>query len=108
MHYIEVYFCQQSEFGVRPECSITQICTLILCNFVSILEQEVLESLTQDQFTSEFTFRHGFPHKPTALAFDPLQRIMAIGNRSGAGMNISHEIENFSGIVSKISKVFQI
>ena len=21
MHYIEVIFCQQSEFGVRPECS---------------------------------------------------------------------------------------
>ena len=48
------------------------------------LEQEVIESLNQDQFTSENTFRHGFPLKPTALAFDPLQRIMAIGSRSGA------------------------
>ena len=48
------------------------------------LEQEVIESLNQDQFTSENTFRHGFPLKPTAMAFDPLQRIMAIGSRSGA------------------------
>ena len=47
------------------------------------LEQEVIESLHSDQFTSEFTFRHGFPHKPTALAYDPLQRIMAIGSRTG-------------------------
>lgn len=48
------------------------------------LEQEIIESLVPDQFTAEFTLRHGFPHKPTALAFDPLQKIMAIGSRSGA------------------------
>jgi syntaxin-binding protein 5 len=48
------------------------------------LEQDIIESLVSEQFTSEFTNRHGFPHKPTALAFDPLQKIMAIGNRLGA------------------------
>ena len=47
------------------------------------LEQDIIESLTAEQFTSELTLRHGFPHKPTALAFDPLQKIMAIGNKSG-------------------------
>lgn len=47
------------------------------------LEQDIIESLVPEQFTAELTLRHGFPNKPTALAFDPLQKIMAIGNRSG-------------------------
>ena len=47
------------------------------------LEQDIIESLVSEQFTAEFTLKHGFPNKPTALAFDPLQKIMAIGNRSG-------------------------
>ncbi|KAK7169046.1 hypothetical protein R3I93_005140 [Phoxinus phoxinus] len=29
------------------------------------------------------TVRHGFPYQPTALAFDPVQKILAIGTRSG-------------------------
>ena len=35
MHYIEVYFSQQSEFGVSPECSIKYGCvSLIFCIFL--------------------------------------------------------------------------
>lgn len=30
------------------------------------------------------TVQHGFPHKPTALAYDPKQKLMAIGTHSGA------------------------
>lgn len=30
------------------------------------------------------TVEHGFPNQPSALAFDPELRIMAIGTRSGA------------------------
>jgi hypothetical protein len=30
------------------------------------------------------TARHGFPHQPTALAYDPIQRLVAIGTKSGA------------------------
>uniref|UniRef100_A0A8C3TV93 Syntaxin-binding protein 5-like n=1 Tax=Catharus ustulatus TaxID=91951 RepID=A0A8C3TV93_CATUS len=30
------------------------------------------------------TVRHGFPYLPTALAFDPVQKILAIGTRTGA------------------------
>uniref|UniRef100_A0A8C9WAW4 Syntaxin binding protein 5L n=1 Tax=Scleropages formosus TaxID=113540 RepID=A0A8C9WAW4_SCLFO len=30
------------------------------------------------------TARHGFPYQPTALAFDPVQKILAIGCRTGA------------------------
>ena len=43
------------------------------------LEQDLIETLVPEQFTAELTLRHGFPNKPTALAFDPLQKIMAIG-----------------------------
>ncbi|RUS70838.1 hypothetical protein EGW08_021397, partial [Elysia chlorotica] len=30
------------------------------------------------------TVRHGFPFQPTALAFDPVQHLLAIGNRTGS------------------------
>ncbi|KAJ8004537.1 hypothetical protein DPEC_G00137300 [Dallia pectoralis] len=29
------------------------------------------------------TVRHGFPYQPTCLAFDPVQKILAIGSRTG-------------------------
>ncbi|EAT41412.1 AAEL006948-PA, partial [Aedes aegypti] len=29
------------------------------------------------------TFRHGFPYSPTALAYDPVQKLLAIGDKSG-------------------------
>lgn len=28
--------------------------------------------------------RHGFPYQPTALAFDPVQNLLAIGTKSGS------------------------
>ena len=37
------------------------------------LEQEIIESLIPDQFTAEFTVRHGFPFKPLSMAYDPIQ-----------------------------------
>lgn len=30
------------------------------------------------------TVRHGFPFQPTSLAFDPVQHLLAIGNRTGS------------------------
>ena len=47
------------------------------------LEHEILENLTSDQFSAAATVRHGFPYKATSLAFDPLQRLLAIGNKTG-------------------------
>lgn len=29
------------------------------------------------------TFRHGFPYSPTSFAFDPVQKLLAIGDKSG-------------------------
>ncbi|KAF7216098.1 syntaxin-binding protein 5-like isoform X20 [Nothobranchius furzeri] len=46
-------------------------------------EIDVQETLTSDNFQLCKTVRHGFPYQPTALAFDPVQKILAIGSRSG-------------------------
>uniref|UniRef100_A0A672U6P3 Syntaxin-binding protein 5-like n=1 Tax=Strigops habroptila TaxID=2489341 RepID=A0A672U6P3_STRHB len=45
---------------------------------------EIQETLTSDYFQICKTVRHGFPYLPTALAFDPVQKILAIGTRTGA------------------------
>ncbi|KPP74051.1 hypothetical protein Z043_106821, partial [Scleropages formosus] len=37
----------------------------------------------EDGGASAATVRHGFPYQPTALAFDPVQKILAIGSRTG-------------------------
>ncbi|KAJ7315826.1 hypothetical protein JRQ81_001988 [Phrynocephalus forsythii] len=46
--------------------------------------EEMQETLTSDYFQLCKTVRHGFPYLPTALAFDPVQKILAIGTRTGA------------------------
>lgn len=33
---------------------------------------------------SNQTVRHGFPYQPSSMAFDPVQKILAIGTQSGA------------------------
>ncbi|KAI5726405.1 hypothetical protein M8J76_002114 [Diaphorina citri] len=35
-------------------------------------------------FTLLQTFRHGFPYQPTAIAFDPIQKLLAIGTKTGS------------------------
>lgn len=37
-----------------------------------------------DNFVLFQTVQHGFPNKPTCLAWDPVLRLMAIGTVSGA------------------------
>ncbi|XP_037832067.1 syntaxin-binding protein 5-like isoform X7 [Kryptolebias marmoratus] len=46
-------------------------------------EIDVQETLASENFQLCKTVRHGFPYQPTALAFDPVQKILAIGSRSG-------------------------
>ncbi|RXN29036.1 syntaxin-binding 5-like protein [Labeo rohita] len=46
-------------------------------------ELEIQETLMSEHFQICKTVRHGFPYQPTALAFDPVQKILAIGSRSG-------------------------
>uniref|UniRef100_UPI00398F552E syntaxin-binding protein 5-like isoform X3 n=1 Tax=Pristiophorus japonicus TaxID=55135 RepID=UPI00398F552E len=47
-------------------------------------DAEIPETLTSEHFQICKTVRHGFPCQPTALAFDPVQKILAIGCRTGA------------------------
>uniref|UniRef100_A0A182MV73 Lethal giant larvae homologue 2 domain-containing protein n=1 Tax=Anopheles culicifacies TaxID=139723 RepID=A0A182MV73_9DIPT len=48
------------------------------------VEQEIQETLRTEHFQLKKTFRHGFPYSPTALAFDPVQRILAVGDKFGS------------------------
>ncbi|XP_078692853.1 lethal(2) giant larvae protein homolog 1-like isoform X2 [Branchiostoma floridae x Branchiostoma belcheri] len=41
------------------------------------------EKLKQELFTFRKTVEHGFPHRPSAVAFDPEMKLLAIGTRSG-------------------------
>uniref|UniRef100_A0A673XXU3 Syntaxin-binding protein 5-like n=1 Tax=Salmo trutta TaxID=8032 RepID=A0A673XXU3_SALTR len=43
----------------------------------------VQETLVSENFQICKTVRHGFPYQPTCLAFDPVQKILAIGSRTG-------------------------
>ncbi|XP_065223798.1 syntaxin-binding protein 5 isoform X5 [Planococcus citri] len=47
-------------------------------------EEEVIETLKPDNFQIAKTFLHGFPHQPSAVAFDPIQRLLAIGTKNGS------------------------
>ncbi|KAM9356196.1 syntaxin-binding protein 5 isoform 3-T3 [Pholidichthys leucotaenia] len=44
----------------------------------------VQESLQSEHFQLCKTVRHGFPYKPYSMAFDPVQKILAIGTQTGA------------------------
>lgn len=45
--------------------------------------ETVQELLRPEHFKLAKTVRHGFPFHPTAVAFDPIQRLLAIGTHSG-------------------------
>ncbi|XP_075449011.1 syntaxin-binding protein 5-like isoform X2 [Ascaphus truei] len=51
---------------------------------VSPRDPDIQESLISDNFHICKTVRHGFPYQPTAFAFDPVQKVLAIGTRTGA------------------------
>ncbi|XP_030627928.1 syntaxin-binding protein 5 [Chanos chanos] len=44
----------------------------------------IQESLQSEHFQLCKTVRHGFPYQPSSVAFDPVQKILAIGTQSGA------------------------
>ncbi|XP_076999528.1 syntaxin-binding protein 5 isoform X2 [Tamandua tetradactyla] len=47
-------------------------------------EPEIAETLQAEHFQLCKTVRHGFPYRPSALAFDPVQKILAVGTQLGA------------------------
>ncbi|XP_069961371.1 syntaxin-binding protein 5 isoform X4 [Cherax quadricarinatus] len=44
----------------------------------------IVETLHQDHFQVAKTVRHGFPYQPTAVAFDPIQKVLAVGTKQGS------------------------
>ncbi|XP_068428187.1 syntaxin-binding protein 5-like isoform X11 [Clinocottus analis] len=46
-------------------------------------EIDIQETLVSENFQLCKTVRHGFPYQPTSLAYDPVQKILAIGCRTG-------------------------
>ncbi|XP_047740834.1 syntaxin-binding protein 5-like [Hyalella azteca] len=44
----------------------------------------IVETLRPEHFQVAKTVRHGFPYQPTALAFDPIQKILAVGTKHGS------------------------
>ncbi|XP_069788353.1 syntaxin-binding protein 5a isoform X3 [Narcine bancroftii] len=47
-------------------------------------DTDIVESLCSEHFQLCKTVRHGFPYQPSAMAFDPVQKILAIGTQSGS------------------------
>jgi len=47
-------------------------------------EGEIDERLRPSNFDVLQISKHGYPHQPTAIAFDPVQRLIAIGNKTGS------------------------
>jgi len=41
------------------------------------------ETLRSEHFQIIKTARHGFPYRPTAIAYDPVQNLLAVGTKSG-------------------------
>ncbi|XP_029685076.1 syntaxin-binding protein 5 isoform X3 [Takifugu rubripes] len=44
----------------------------------------VQETLQSEHFQLCKTVRHGFPNQPSSMAFDPVQKILAVGTQTGA------------------------
>ncbi|KAM8916442.1 syntaxin-binding protein 5 isoform 2-T2 [Spinachia spinachia] len=44
----------------------------------------VHEALQSEHFQLCKTVRHGFPYQPSSMAFDPVQKILAVGTQTGA------------------------
>ncbi|CAF0818239.1 unnamed protein product [Didymodactylos carnosus] len=47
-------------------------------------EVEISENLRKEDFSLSEIVRYGFPYKPTTLAYDPVQKLLAIGTRTGS------------------------
>lgn len=81
-------------------------------------DQEVVqETLRQDNFQVKRTFRHGFPFQPTAVAYDPIQKLLAIGSKcgslrifgqAGVDVHVRHDMEGPPGSVAVMQIVFLV
>ena len=76
-------------FTIYPAPS--SVLTMCLCDLIALLypgvpdklEAEIMEKIHPPHLGLERTLVHGYPYKPTAMAFDPVQKVLAIGNKEG-------------------------
>uniref|UniRef100_A0A3P8RQD3 LLGL scribble cell polarity complex component 1 n=1 Tax=Amphiprion percula TaxID=161767 RepID=A0A3P8RQD3_AMPPE len=66
------------------------------------------EKIKQELFAFNKTVEHGFPHQPSALAFDPKLQLMAIGTKSGAIKIYGAPGVEFTGLHKNTTAVTQI
>uniref|UniRef100_A0AAX7V5B1 Lethal giant larvae homologue 2 domain-containing protein n=1 Tax=Astatotilapia calliptera TaxID=8154 RepID=A0AAX7V5B1_ASTCA len=66
------------------------------------------EKIKQELFAFNKTVEHGFPHQPSALAFDPKLQLMAIGTKSGAIKIYGAPGVEFTGLHNDTTAVTQI
>ncbi|XP_061088611.1 lethal(2) giant larvae protein homolog 1 isoform X2 [Conger conger] len=66
------------------------------------------EKLKQDLFAFNKTVEHGFPNQPSAFAYDPKLRLMAIGTKSGAVKIYGAPGVEFTGLHKDTATVTQI
>ncbi|KAK6312619.1 hypothetical protein J4Q44_G00182830 [Coregonus suidteri] len=66
------------------------------------------EKIKQELFAFNKTVEHGFPHQPSALAFDPQLQLMAIGTKSGAIKIYGAPGVEFTGLHRDTAVVAQI
>ncbi|XP_039632171.1 lethal(2) giant larvae protein homolog 1 [Polypterus senegalus] len=66
------------------------------------------EKIKQDLFAFNKTVEHGFPNQPSALAFDPKLRLMAIGTKSGAVKVYGSPGVEFTGLHKETATVTQM
>ncbi|XP_036406531.1 lethal(2) giant larvae protein homolog 1-like [Megalops cyprinoides] len=66
------------------------------------------EKLKQDLFAFNKTVEHGFPNQPSALAYDPKLRLMAIGTKSGAVKVYGAPGVEFTGLHKDTATVTQM
>ncbi|KAG7491934.1 hypothetical protein MATL_G00009270 [Megalops atlanticus] len=66
------------------------------------------EKLKQDLFAFNKTVEHGFPNQPSALAYDPKLRLMAIGTKSGAVKIYGAPGVEFTGLHKDTATVTQM
>uniref|UniRef100_A0A8C5ELG2 Lethal giant larvae homologue 2 domain-containing protein n=1 Tax=Gouania willdenowi TaxID=441366 RepID=A0A8C5ELG2_GOUWI len=66
------------------------------------------EKIKQELFAFNKTVEHGFPHQPSALAYDPKLQFMAIGTKSGAIKIYGAPGVEFTGLHKDTTAVTQI
>ncbi|KFD67957.1 hypothetical protein M514_02845 [Trichuris suis] len=77
-----------------------------LLNNSQRVDLQALDTLSPDDFAVTEVACHGFPYQPTCLAYDPVQKLMAIGTQSGAirilgqpGVNVNLKHNNGASVL---------